>query len=185
MGQGIAAHLANVGIPSYLFDIVPGEPSPDEAAQGLTLADQKVRNRLALAGLASMSKARPPLLYRKELAGLVNPCNFDDDATKLAECDWIVEAVVERLDIKQKVFTMVDGHRRPGSIVSSNTSGLSVESMAQGRSDDFRRRWSRATTPTASCFGPWPNSESTCSAKASCTPRTHRISSATGSAHSE
>jgi 3-hydroxyacyl-CoA dehydrogenase len=141
MGQGIAAHLANVGIPSYLFDIVPGEPSPDEAAQGLTLADQKVRNRLALAGLASMSKARPPLLYRKELAGLVNPCNFDDDATKLAECDWIVEAVVERLDIKQKVFTMVDGHRRPGSIVSSNTSGLSVESMAQGRSDDFRRHF--------------------------------------------
>ena len=141
MGQGIAAHLANVGIPSYLFDIVPGEPSPDEATQGLTLADQKVRNRLALAGLASMAKAKPPLLYRKELAGLVTPCNFDDDAAKLAECDWIVEAVVERLDIKQKVFTMVEEHRRPGSIVSSNTSGLSVESMAQGRSDDFRRHF--------------------------------------------
>ncbi len=141
MGQGIAAHLANVGIPSYLFDIVPGEPSPEEAGKGLTLDDPAVRNRLSLAGLTSMAKAKPALLYRKELAGLVTPCNFSDDLSKLAECDWIVEAVVERLDIKQKLFAMVDEHRRPGSVVSSNTSGLSVEAMAKGRSEDFRRHF--------------------------------------------
>ncbi len=141
MGQGIAAHLANVGIPSYLFDIVPGEVSAEEAAKGLTLDDPAVRNRLALAGLASMVGAKPALLYRKELARLVTPCNFIDDVDKLTECDWIVEAVVERLDIKEKVFSMVDEHRRPGSIVSSNTSGLSVEAMAEGRSDDFRRHF--------------------------------------------
>ena len=141
MGQGIAAHLANVGIPSYLFDIVPAELSPAEAAKGLTLDDPAVRNRLSLAGLTSMAKAKPALLYRKELAGLVTACNFSDDVSKLAECDWIVEAVVERLDIKQQLFAMVDEHRRPGSIVSSNTSGLSVEAMATGRSEDFRRHF--------------------------------------------
>jgi 3-hydroxyacyl-CoA dehydrogenase len=141
MGQGIAAHLANVGIPSYLFDIVPGELSPEEAAKGLTLDDPAVRNRLSLAGLASMAQAKPALLYRKELAGLVTPCNFADDLSKLAECDWIVEAVVERLDIKQKLFAMVDEHRRAGTVVSSNTSGLSVEAMTEGRSEDFRRHF--------------------------------------------
>ena len=141
MGQGIAAHLANAGIPSYLFDIAPGDLTEAEAAAGLSLDDRTVRNRITDAGIAAMKKAKPALLYRPDLASMVTPCNYEDDLERLAECDWIVEVVVERMDIKQRVFEMVDGHRRLGSIVSSNTSGLSAEAMAEGRSDDFRRHF--------------------------------------------
>jgi len=139
MGQGIAAQLANAGIPSYLFDIAPAELTDAEKARGLTLAD--VRNRISTAGLESMQRAKPALLYRKDFASFVTPCNYEDDIDKLGEVDWIVEVVVERLDIKQKVFALVDEHRSPGTVVSSNTSGLSVASMVEGRSDDFRRNF--------------------------------------------
>jgi 3-hydroxyacyl-CoA dehydrogenase len=138
MGQGIAAHLANAGIPSYLFDVAPTELTETEAAAGLTLEDRKVRNRISAGGIASLVKSKPALLYRTDAAELITPCNYEDDLDKLAECDWIVEVVVERLDIKQRVFEMLEEHRRPGSIISSNTSGLSVAAMAEGRSDDFR-----------------------------------------------
>ncbi len=141
MGQGIAAHLANAGIPSYLFDIAPAQLNDAEAAAGLTLEDRRVRNRISSEGVMSMAKNRPALLYHKDLASYVTPCNYEDDVAKLAECDWIVEAVVERLDIKQRVFEMVDDHRKPGSIVTSNTSGLSVAAMAEGRTEDFRKHF--------------------------------------------
>ncbi|MFZ0493597.1 MAG: 3-hydroxyacyl-CoA dehydrogenase/enoyl-CoA hydratase family protein [Acidimicrobiia bacterium] len=137
MGQGIAAQLANAGIPSYLFDIAPTELTDAEKARGLALAD--VRNRISAAGLESMQRAKPALLYRKDFASFVTACNYEDDIDKLGEVDWIVEVVVERLDIKQKMFAMVDERRAPGTVVSSNTSGLSVAAMAEGRSDDFRR----------------------------------------------
>ena len=138
MGQGIAAHLANAGIPSYLFDVAPHELTEAEAEAGLTLDSRTVRNRISVAGVAAMQKAKPALLYRPGLVSLVTPCNYEDDIDKLAECDWIVEVVVERMDIKQRVFAMVDEHRKLGSVVSSNTSGLSAEAMAEGRSEDFR-----------------------------------------------
>jgi len=141
MGQGIAAHLANAGIHSYLFDIAPNELTEAEAAAGLTLEDRQVRNRISSAGVMSMVKNRPALLYHKDLASFVTACNYEDDAAKLGECDWIVEVVVERLDIKQRVFEMVDEHRKPGSIITSNTSGLSVAAMAEGRSADFRKHF--------------------------------------------
>ncbi|MDR9451634.1 MAG: 3-hydroxyacyl-CoA dehydrogenase NAD-binding domain-containing protein, partial [Acidimicrobiia bacterium] len=141
MGQGISAHLANAGIPSYLFDIAPADLTPQEQAEGRSLDEPAVRNRFSLAGLAAIGKSTPPLLYSKDLLRLVTPCNYEDDAQKLGECDWIVEAVVERLDIKRTVFEMVEENRRPGSVVSSNTSGLSVAEMAEGRSDDFRRHF--------------------------------------------
>ncbi len=141
MGQGIAAHLANAGVPSYLFDVAPLELTDAEAAEGLTLESRKVRNRISAEGVAAMQKAKPALLYRLDFASLVTPCNYKDDLDKLAECDWIVEVVVERLDIKQRVFTMVDEYRKPGSVVSSNTSGLSATAMAEGRSEDFRRHF--------------------------------------------
>ena len=141
MGQGIAAHLANAGIPSYLFDIAPGELTQQEQERGLSLDDRPVRNRFAIAGLAFIDKSTPPLLYTKDLARLITPCNYEDDAEKLAGCDWIVEVVVERLDVKRKVFEMVEQHRRPGTVVSSNTSGLSVADMAEGRSEEFRRHF--------------------------------------------
>ena len=141
MGQGIAAHLANAGIPSYLFDVAPRELTDAETAAGLTLDDRAVRNRISADGVLAMQRAKPALLYRADLAPLVTACNYEDDLDKLAECDWIVEVVVERMDIKQRVFEMVDEHRRPGSVVSSNTSGLSVAAMAEGRSEDFRRHF--------------------------------------------
>jgi 3-hydroxyacyl-CoA dehydrogenase len=141
MGQGIAAHLANAGIPSFLFDIAPTEPTDAEVAAGLTLEDRSVRNRISRAGITALTKNRPALVYRADLVNLITPCNYADDLDKLSECDWIVEVVTERLDIKQRVFEMVEAHRRPGSIVSSNTSGLSVAEMAAGRSDDFRRHF--------------------------------------------
>jgi 3-hydroxyacyl-CoA dehydrogenase len=141
MGQGIAAHLANAGIPSYLFDIAPGELTAEEQKKGLTLESRAVRNRIADAGVAAMIKASPALLYRSDLASLVTPVNYVDDMARIGECDWIVEVVVERLDIKQRVFTDVEKHRKPGSIVSSNTSGLSVAAMTEGRSEDFRRHF--------------------------------------------
>ncbi len=141
MGQGIAAHLANAGIPSYLFDIAPTELTDAEAAAGLSVDDRKVRDRISSGGITSLRKSKPALLYRSDAADLITPCNYEDDLDKLGECDWIVEVVVERLDIKQKVFEMLEEHRRPGSVISSNTSGLSVSAMAEGRSDDFRKHF--------------------------------------------
>jgi 3-hydroxyacyl-CoA dehydrogenase len=141
MGQGIAAHLANAGIPSYLFDIAPGELTADEQKKGLTLESRAVRNRIADAGVAAMIKASPALLYRADLASLVTACNYVDDMALIGDCDWIVEVVVERLDIKQRVFADVEKVRKPGSVISSNTSGLSVAAMAEGRSEDFRRHF--------------------------------------------
>jgi 3-hydroxyacyl-CoA dehydrogenase len=141
MGQGIAAHLANAGIPSYLFDIAPDALTDAESAAGLTLEDRKVRNRISKGGIDTLVKSKPALLYRRNAVELITPCNYADDLDKLGECDWIVEVVVERLDVKQRVFEMIEEHRRPGSIVSSNTSGLSVAAMAEGRSNDFRRHF--------------------------------------------
>ena len=141
MGQGIAAHLANAGIPSYLFDIAPGELTEDEKKKSLTLESRAVRNRIADAGVVAMIKARPALLYRTDLAPLVTACNYVDDMERIGESDWIVEVVVERIDIKQRVFADVEKHRKPGSIVSSNTSGLSAAAMVEGRSEDFRRHF--------------------------------------------
>jgi 3-hydroxyacyl-CoA dehydrogenase len=141
MGQGIAAHLANAGIPSYLFDIAPAELTAEETGKGLALDDRQVRNRIAEAGVASMKQASPALLYRADLAALVTPCNYEDDLARISECDWIVEVVLERLDVKRRVFSMLEEHRKPGSIVSSNTSGLSAAAMVEGRSEDFRRHF--------------------------------------------
>jgi 3-hydroxyacyl-CoA dehydrogenase len=141
MGQGIAAHLANAGISSYLFDIAPTALTDVEQKAGLSLEDRAVRNRISSQGISALAKNRPALIYRSDLAELITPCNYDDDISKLAECDWIVEVVIERLDIKQRVFEMVETHRKPGSVVSSNTSGLSVAEMAEGRSADFRRHF--------------------------------------------
>src|SRR5690348_9802691 len=103
MGAGIAAHLTNAGIPVTLLDIVPNKLTPDEEKQGLTLQDKAVRNRLANKGLETALKASPAAFYTPKNAALITTGNFEDDWGKLAECDWIVEVVVERLDIKKQV----------------------------------------------------------------------------------
>ncbi len=141
MGSGIAAHLANIGIPTLLLDIVPNELTEEEKAKGLTLEDKQVRNRLAAGAIQKLFKQKPAPLTKNENANLITPGNLEDDLDKLKDVDWIIEVVVERLEIKQQVFEKVDAHRKPGSIVSSNTSGISIKAMAEGRSEDFRKHF--------------------------------------------
>lgn len=142
MGATIAAHLANVGIPSYLLDIVPRELTKDEEKKGLTLDSQAVRNRLSNAGKeALISKKASPMnpLYKNSSADLITPGNFEDDMDKLKEVDWVIEVIVENMAIKKKVFKNIEDYISPGTIVSSNTSGLSINEMVSESSAEFRR----------------------------------------------
>jgi 3-hydroxyacyl-CoA dehydrogenase len=129
MGARIAAHFANAGVPSYLFDIVP----PD--------ADGPARNKIAAAGLEAAKKSKPAAFFEPSLAKLVTVGNFEDDLKKLADVDWIIEAVVENLEIKRALLKRVDAVRKPGTIITTNTSGLPVGKIAEGFPDDFRRCW--------------------------------------------
>lgn len=138
MGSGIAAHLANIGIPTIMLDVVPKEVSKEEAAKGLTLEDKAVRNRLAQQSKKALLKQKPSPITSKKSLHLIEVGNMTDDMAKLSEVDWIIEVVVENLDIKKKVFAQVDEHRKPGSIVSSNTSGISVEAMIEDCSDEMK-----------------------------------------------
>ncbi len=141
MGSGIAAHLANAGIPVLLLDIVPPQLTAEDEARGLTLEDPTFRNKIVAKGLAALEKSRPAALFSKRFLPLIEIGNFDDDWHRLAECDWIVEAIVERLDIKQQVFAKVEKVRQEGTVVSSNTSGLSIREMLEGRSLPFRQHF--------------------------------------------
>lgn len=141
MGAGIAAHLANVGIPVYMLDIVPRELTEEEKKKGLTLDDPQVRNRMAAQGKARLFKEKPAPLFEKSVADLITIGNLEDDLDKLKEVDWIIEVIIENLEIKKKLFATVDEHRRPGTIVSSNTSGVSINAMAEGRSEDFQKHF--------------------------------------------
>jgi 3-hydroxyacyl-CoA dehydrogenase len=138
MGAQIAAHLANAGIPTLLLDIVPRELTAEEEAKGLTLESREVRDRLARAGLEAAKKAKPAAFFNRDAAGLVSVGNFDDDLAKIKDCDIIIEAIVENLDIKRSLFERVEKFRRPGSVVASNTSGIPIRHLAEGRSEDFR-----------------------------------------------
>ena len=141
MGAQIAAHLANAGVPTLLLDIPPRDLTPEEQKKGLTLESPQVRGRIARGGLEAAVKAKPAAFFVPELASLVTPGNFDDDLAKIKDCDLIVEAVVENLDIKRSLFERVEQHRRPGSIVASNTSGIPIHLLAEGRSDDFKQHF--------------------------------------------
>lgn len=141
MGSGIAAHLANVGIPTMMLDIVPRELTKKEAEQGLTLDDQVVRNRIAAESKQALLKQKPSPITTKKSLDLIEVGNLEDDMEKLADVDWIIEVVVENLDIKKEVFAEVDKYRKDGAIVSSNTSGISVEAMSEGLSEDFRKHF--------------------------------------------
>lgn len=138
MGAQIAAHLANARIPAVLLDISPRELTPEEQGKGLTLESKEVRNRIAHAGFEAARKARPAAFFTPDLTQLVSVGNFDDDMSRLKDCDLIIEAVVENLDIKRKLYEQVEQHRRPGSVVASNTSGIPLGQLAEGRSEDFR-----------------------------------------------
>jgi 3-hydroxyacyl-CoA dehydrogenase len=141
MGSGIAAHLANIGIPTLLLDIVPRELTEDEKAKGLTLEDRVVRNRISNSSIQKLLKQKPaPLTVKKNLS-LIEAGNLEDDLVKLNNVDWVIEVVVENLNVKKQVFEKVDQCRKPGSIISSNTSGISVEAMVEGRSEDFQKHF--------------------------------------------
>ncbi|HYV07710.1 MAG TPA: 3-hydroxyacyl-CoA dehydrogenase NAD-binding domain-containing protein [Blastocatellia bacterium] len=138
MGAQIAAHLANAGVEVLLLDIAPKELIKQEQARGLTLESPQVRNRIVNSGLEAAKKIKPAAFFSPSVASLIKTGNFEDDLAKIAEADWIIEAIVENLEIKRSLLSKVDGLRRAGSIVSSNTSGISITAMAAGMSADFR-----------------------------------------------
>lgn len=139
MGCTIAAHLANAGIPSLLLDIVPLELTPEEEAKGQTLADKRVRNRISEMNKAKLLKMTPAPLFVPEFAERIEVGNFADDLARLQEVDWVIEVVVERLDIKRELLQKVAAAVRPGTIVSTNTSGISLKAMAEGLPENFTR----------------------------------------------
>lgn len=141
MGSGIACHFANIGLEVLLIDIVPRELTDAEKAKGLTLKDKVVRNRIVNNSLTAALKSKPSPIFKKSFAKRIKTGNFDDDLAQIKDYDWVIEVVVERLDIKQQVFEKVDKHRKPGTLVTSNTSGISIDMMAEGKSEDFQKHF--------------------------------------------
>ncbi|HEU5090111.1 MAG TPA: 3-hydroxyacyl-CoA dehydrogenase NAD-binding domain-containing protein [Roseiflexaceae bacterium] len=141
MGGGIAAHCANAGLPVVLLDVVPSTLTPEEEARGLTLESREVRNRIVNAGLERIKKSRPAALFSAERARQITVGNIEDDLDLIADADWIVEVIVEQLAPKQQLMARIEEKRKPGSIVSSNTSGIPIAAIAEGRSDDFRKHF--------------------------------------------
>ena len=138
MGSGIAAHLANVGIPCLLLDIVPQRLTDEETAKGYTLEHPAVRNRLATQAIARLRKTNPPPLYDEAFAERITPGNVEDDLHRIAEADWVIEAITENLELKRQLLRRIEAHWRPGIIVSSNTSGISINAMAEACGEAFR-----------------------------------------------
>lgn len=141
MGSRIACHFAGIGIQTLLLDIAPRELTPAETARSLTLEHPAVRNRIVNEALAAAIKSNPSPLYTKEVIARISTGNFTDNMKDIAGCDWVIEVVIERLDIKQQVFTEVEKYRRPGTLITSNTSGIPIHLMAQGRSEDFQKHF--------------------------------------------
>ena len=141
MGSGIACHFANIGVEVLLLDIVPRELNDKEKKLGLTLDDKAVRNRLVNDALKTALKSKPSPIYSQKFAQRITTGNIDDDISKVKDVDWIMEVVVERLDIKQQVFETLEKHRTPGTLITSNTSGIPIKFMSEGRSEDFQKHF--------------------------------------------
>ena len=138
MGAGIAAHLSNAGIPVLLLDIAPRELSEAEAAKGLTLESPQVRNRIVNSLFEAAKKLKPAPFMLGDNAKLITTGNFADDLAKIKDCDFVIEAVVENLEIKHKLYADVEKYRKPGAVIASNTSGIPIDSIAEPFSDDFK-----------------------------------------------
>lgn len=138
MGSRIACHFANIGVEVLLLDIAPKELSPEEQAKGLTLDNPIVKNRIVNTALQTAVKTNPSPVYSKKALNKIKTGNFEDDMSKIAGYDWVIEVVVENLDIKKKVFEQVEQFRKPGTLVTSNTSGIPIHLMVEGRSEDFK-----------------------------------------------
>jgi len=141
MGSGIACHFANIGVEVLLLDIVPRELNDKEKAKGLTLEDKVVRNRLVNEALTTSLKSKPSPIYHQKFANRITTGNLEDDIAKIAAVDWIMEVVVERLDIKKIVFEKIEKFRTPGTLITSNTSGIPIQFMNEGRSEDFQKHF--------------------------------------------
>ena len=141
MGSGIACHFANIGVEVLLLDIVPRDLNDKEKAQGLSLEDKVVRNRLVNDALKTALKSKPSPIYSQKFAQRISTGNIEDDISKIKDVDWIMEVVVERLDIKKQVFETIEKHRTPGTLITSNTSGIPIKFMSEGRSDDFQKHF--------------------------------------------
>lgn len=141
MGSGIACHFANIGLEVLLLDIAPNELTPQEQKTGASLESKAVRNRIVNQNLAAALKSSPSPIYDKKFANRISTGNFTDDLSKIKDVDWIIEVVVERLDIKKSVYEQVEKHRKPGTLVTSNTSGIPIHFMSEGRSEDFQKNF--------------------------------------------
>ena len=141
MGSGIACHFANIGVEVLLLDIVPRELNDKEKAKGLTLDNSMVRNRLVNEALMTSLKSKPSPIYSQKFADRITTGNIEDDLHKIKDVDWVMEVVVERLDIKQQVFEKIEKYRTPGTLITSNTSGIPIKFMNEGRSEDFQKNF--------------------------------------------
>ncbi len=141
MGSRIAAHFAGIGVQVLLLDIIPRELTDADKAKGLDENSKVWRNSIVNSALQSTLKAKPSAVYTQEVAHLITTGNIDDDLHKIADCDWVMEVVIERLDIKQQVFEKIEQYRKPGSLITSNTSGIPIRMMSEGRSDDFKQHF--------------------------------------------
>lgn len=141
MGSRIACHFANIGVEVLLLDMAPSELLPQEVEKGLKLQDRSVRNRIVDSHLDSTVKSNPSPVFSKSVLKLIKTGNFEDDMKGVESVDWVIEVVVERLDIKNKIFDQVEQFRRKGTLITSNTSGIPIHLMAEGRSDDFKKHF--------------------------------------------
>lgn len=141
MGAQIAAHCANAGLDVLLLDIAPKELTKQEEARGFTLETKSVRNRIVNAGLEAAKKIKPAAFFSPKLAGLITTGNFEDDLEKVSGADWVIEAIIEKLEIKRDLFTRVEKFLQPNTIISSNTSGIPIKAISKGLSDGFRKHF--------------------------------------------
>jgi len=141
MGSGIACHFANIGVEVLLLDIIPRELNDAEKAKGLTLENKSVRNRLVNDSLKASLKSKPSPIYNQKFASRISTGNLDDDLHKIKDVDWVIEVVIERLDIKKSVFEKIEKYRKPGTLITSNTSGIPISQMNEGRSEDFQKHF--------------------------------------------
>ena len=141
MGSGIACHFANIGVEVLLLDIIPNELNDKEKSLGLSLEDKAVRNRIVNNSLKNAFKSKPSPIYSQKFSNRISTGNIEDDLHKIKDVDWIMEVVVEKLDIKKKVFDKIEKYRSKGTIISSNTSGIPIKFMSEGRSEDFQRHF--------------------------------------------
>lgn len=141
MGSRIAAHFAGIGVQVLLLDIIPSELTEEDKARGITIDNPGWRNRIVNDALQATLKASPSAVYTKDVAQRISIGNIEDDLYKIADCDWVIEAVIERLDIKQQVFEKIEQHRSPGTLITTNTSGIPIRMMAEGRSEDFQQHF--------------------------------------------